>query len=322
MTYTKLILSIILLLGIGYCYNRWNDENNKDKSLIDYDLVRQYLFDEKTLGEVKKPILWIHISYDINARKWENFGSRNSYELNQPYLYLTIKSIINKCGDDFHICLIDDRSIKKILPNWTIDLSSTASPVKEHLRKLALSKILYNYGGLLVPASFVCLNSFKNYYETLREDNMLVGEFTNRNGNINTDAKFYPNTRLMACRKESATMQAFCNHLEHLNSTNYTNSYEFVDLEHTWCMDMLEKDNMILISARELGVRDDDNNTINIDRLMSNRYIQLCNNIIGLYIPADELLKRTAYNWFAYLSMEKVLTSDTLVGKYLLVSQE
>ena len=322
MAYTKLILSIIILLGIGYLYERWKREDKKDRDLIDYDLVRKYLLDENSLGEVKKPILWIHISYDINARKWENFGSRNTYNLNQPYLYLTIKSIINKCGDDFHICLIDDRSIKKLLPTWSIDLRSTANPIKEHLRKLALSKILYNYGGILVPASFVCLHSFKNYYDTLDENNMLVGEFINRNGNLDTDAPFYPNTRLMACRKESQAMLEFSNHLEYLNSTNYSGSYDFDNLENSWCMDQVSKNMVSLIKARHLGVRDEDNNIINIDRLMGDRYIQLCNSAIGLYIPSEELLKRTAYNWFAYLNMEKVLTSNTLVGKYLLISQD
>ena len=322
MAYTKLILSIIILLGIGYLYEKWNRENKKDKSLIDYDIVRKYLLDENSLGDVKKPILWIHISYDINARKWENFGSRNTYELNQPYLYLTIKSIINKCGDDFHICLIDDRSINKLLPSWSIDLRSTANPIKEHLRKLALSKILYNYGGILVPSSFVCLNSFKNYYESLDDNNMFVGEFINRNGNPNSEERFYPNTRLMACRKDSQAMLEYCNHLKYLNSTNYTNSYEFNDLDNSWCKDMINRNMVYFISSKELGVQDENNNVINIDRLMSDRYIQLCNSAIGLYIPADELLKRTAYNWFVYLTMENVLTSNTLVGKYLLLSQE
>ena len=43
--------------------------------------------------------------------------------LNADYLYLTIRSIINKCGDDFHVALIDDNSFKMVLDNWTIDLN-------------------------------------------------------------------------------------------------------------------------------------------------------------------------------------------------------
>ncbi len=93
-------------------------------------------------------------------------------------------------------------------------------------------------------------------------------------------------------------------------------------MENFWCKDMINRNMVYFISSKELGVQDENNNVINIDRLMSDRYIQLCNSAIGLYIPADELLKRTAYNWFVYLTMENVLTSNTLVGKYLLLSQE
>ena len=168
MNYNKLILSLILLFGIRYAYDKWNYSQEQDKNLVDYDIVRKYLLDEKTLGKVKKPILWIHISYSINARKWENFNSRNTYNLNQPYLYLTIKSIINHCGADFHICLIDDKAIQKLLPLWNINLQNKASPIREHLRGLALTKILYNYGGMLVPASFVCLNSLISALFTIR----------------------------------------------------------------------------------------------------------------------------------------------------------
>ena len=55
-----------------------------------------------------KPNIWIHIDYEKNSRNWKSFYSRNSRHLNQPYLHLTIKSIIRYCQDDFNICLIND----------------------------------------------------------------------------------------------------------------------------------------------------------------------------------------------------------------------
>jgi hypothetical protein len=326
MNYTKLILSIILIFGIRYIYEKWNASQKQDKDLVDYDLVRKYLLDEKTLGKIKKPILWIHISYNINARKWENFNSRNTYNLNQPYLYLTIKSIINHCGNDFHICLIDDRTIQRILPNWNVNLTDKASPIREHLRGLALTKILYNYGGLLMPASFVCLKSPISLFSQLNNNNILVGEFANKNGSPNAVAisSYSPNIRMMACRKESEAMREFSNHLEYLNSTNYTSSYDFLDLASSWCADpdRIQSGKVLVVSSKQLGVEDNDDKLICIDRLMGNKYIKLSANAIGLYIPEDELLKRTAYNWFVYLPTTEVLTSDTLIGKYLLISQK
>jgi hypothetical protein len=40
----------------------------------------------------------------------------------------------------------------------------------------------------------------------------------------------------------------------------------------------------------------------------------------SIYIPADEILKRTNYKWFARLSEKQALAADTLISKHLLVS--
>ena len=40
------------------------------------------------LTKSNKPIIWIHMVRDINARNWLSFYSRNSTKLNQPYLFI------------------------------------------------------------------------------------------------------------------------------------------------------------------------------------------------------------------------------------------
>jgi hypothetical protein len=58
-----------------------------------------------------------------------------------------------------------------------------------------------------------------------------------------------------------------------------------------------------------------------LERLMNNSFINFADDIYGVYVPADDLLKRTKYNWFVRLSPEQVLESDTIIGKQLLVAQ-
>ena len=41
---------------------------------------------------------------------------------------------------------------------------------------------------------------------------------------------------------------------------------------------------------------------------------------MGILIPADEILSRTAYSWFARMSEKEALTSNTILGNYLLIS--
>jgi hypothetical protein len=40
----------------------------------------------------------------------------------------------------------------------------------------------------------------------------------------------------------------------------------------------------------------------------------------GIYIPADEVLKRNKYQWLAYMSSEDVLNTNIVIVKYLKAS--
>ena len=111
----KQIILLALLLIIGYMYSKYNNKISKDVEKEEYDLIHKFLANDDNKMDRSKPFMWVHVEYDVNERWWKNFGSRNTTNLNQPYLYLTIRSIIEKCGDSFNICIIDDKVFNKIL---------------------------------------------------------------------------------------------------------------------------------------------------------------------------------------------------------------
>ena len=171
MDYQKYLIYIVVLVTTGILYEKYKIHNQNDEDLNQYDLVKKYLLNDSSLARKDVPILWIHASHDINARWWASFYSRNSKCVNQPYEILAIKSIIDKCGKDFKICLIDDDTFEKLLSNWTIDLNRLTGPVKTYVRELGIAQLLYVYGGFRVPPSFYC---FKNLY-SLYEDRVKDG---------------------------------------------------------------------------------------------------------------------------------------------------
>lgn len=320
MDYLKITMTLLILLGVRYIYEKLKLREEENKNLVDYDLVRKYLLNDNGLIENKKPILWVHITYDVNSREWLSFKSRNTKNLNQPYLYLTVKSIIDKCGEDFYICLIDDDTFKKLLPNWNVDLNLVSNPIKEKFRNLALAKILYNYGGLLVPNSFICFKNLLPLYQEFTKDNkMFVGEMVNRSISCSV-SDFSPNTIFMGCIQNSEEMGELVNYLERLNSKDFTAQSDFNGNENEWCKNKIIENKISLINGNILGTKDKINKPIIIDNLLSNNFLEINSQAYGLYIPADELLKRTNYNWFVYLKPNEVLESETQIGKYLLIS--
>ena len=142
------LLSVGVIFTASYFANKLKQpfETNDE-----YEMIRNYVLNDSPLYGYNRPKLWIHSQYQVNSRKWKNFGSRNSTDLNQPYLHLVIQSIINHCGDDFHICLIDDESFSKLIPSWDVDITNMAEPHKQLFRELAMMKVLYHYGGMIVP---------------------------------------------------------------------------------------------------------------------------------------------------------------------------
>ena len=76
-----------------------------------------------------------------------------------------------------------------------------------------------------------------------------------------------------------------------------------------------------MLPADLIGAKDMNGKPVTLDMLMSNNFLNLSGQVQGLYIPADEILKRTAYQWFARLSAQQALSSDTTIGKYLLIGR-
>ena len=152
---TDITLGILLVVVIGgVLYSRKNDK--KMFELHDYDdeqsrFMKKVLIDETQLAKVSKPILWVHLPFEKNARNWESFFSRTNNEINQPYIYLTIKSIIEQNATDFHICLIDDNTFGKLIPEWNIDMTLIGEIDKVKYRILGMLKLLYYYDGTNIP---------------------------------------------------------------------------------------------------------------------------------------------------------------------------
>ena len=312
----KFVLLIGILLIITLLYSVYKNKLELSDNEKDYNLVRKYLLNDTPLGQ-KKPNIWLHLEYKINSRNWDSFYSRNTNQLNQPYLYLTIKSLIDKCGDEFNICLIDDNSFTNLLSNWNIDLEFVAEPIKSKLRTLAFTKLLYNYGGMLIPPSFLCLKNLLKTFESKTENNKLfVSDLINRNVTA-IDNNLYMNNKFMGCKQFCEKMNEYSNYLQILISKDYTNESIFTGEINKWLENNMEMNEIRMLTAEELGLVNRQNKVISIEDMMSNTNMDLHVDALGIYIPSDELLMRTKYQWFCRLSPKQVLESKTMIGKYM-----
>ena len=281
-------------------------------------LIRQYLLNESPLYGFNRPKLWIHSTYEKNARQWKDFYSRNSTDLNQPYIHLTIKSIINHCGNDFNICLIDDETFSRLIPTWEINMETVPEPARAMYRELGMMKLLYLYGGVVVPNSFLCLRSLA---PLVADGSTFFAEEVNRTCNVvkkQENTCFLPGTRIMGAPKASPVIKDLVDFLEKRNSFPHFNA------EHAFLGEVQQKilslDQATVIDGSLVGVKNNKKKPILLEDLLSENFLDLDEKAYGIYIPADQVLTRPKYQWFAYLSSAEVLATNAVITKYLKAS--
>lgn len=319
--------SIIAILGIaGYIgttvKNRF-DTKEKDE----YDMIKNYLLNDSPLYGYNKPKLWIHTKYEINARKWLDFYSKNTCDLNQEYIHICIQSIIQHCSDDFHICLISDESFSKLLPSWDIQLSNVAQPFRDQYRKLAMGQILYYYGGFMVPNSFLCLkNIFPLFKNGISGNTPFVLEAINRTSNEDVSPRkmsFIPDDYFIGAMKNDPQIKSYIDYLKHnIKLPHFTEEPTFKGYNSKFFMTNISQNNFNMLDGKVIGIKNTKNKPVLIEELFEDNNIQFYSDLYGIYIDQDEILKRHKYEWFVQLSKKQVFEVNNIIVKYMKIAVE
>lgn len=320
--YYLIAIGIVAIAGVIGMNSRQTFTNNDE-----YTLIKKYLLNESPLYGFNKPKLWIHSKYEVNSRQWKSFQSRNSTDLNQPYIHLTIRTIINHCSKDFNICLIDDNSFARLIPSWDIDLASVAEPFKSHYREIGMMQLLYYYGGIVVPNSFLCMKNLKPLYDgNIKYHYGKAAPFScEKVNNAVVDVKnpqtFVPSIYFMGAKKNDETIQQLIEYLKSRNmNPHFTQEVDFTGDTSSWIHRCVNNGQINRIDGRYIGIKTTEGKPIFLENLMEEDYLAIDANAYGIYIPADEILKRTKYQWFAMVPSEEVFNTNAIIAKYLMSS--
>jgi hypothetical protein len=298
---TMLVLSIAIVSVLLY--------KQYQRSETDFDAREQYRFaQEYFIGDdnihARKPYLWIHAQGELNARSWESFGSRSSTKLNQPYLYFTIKSIADRCKESFNVFLIDDASFAKLVPGWSVKMDLLPSPLKERYRQFGLTSLLYEFGGVTVPASTLCLHDMQSLFKaSLQKSDAFTVE----------TAVDHPDPKFMGSAKKGDGIKKFRDMQGALLKKDLTAETDFMRTLATWC-----KANTHVVCGRNVGARKVCGSPVDLSELLGKNEVAFADFMCCLYLPADEILKRPKYAWFARMAVDQITMSDLMIAKYTL----
>ena len=83
---------------------------------------------------------------------------------------------------------------------------------------------------------------------------------------------------------------------------------------------MCKQGKVHIVSGRMLGTKNKCDEVIVVDDLLQSSYVSFDPELVGIYLPKDEIISRTKYKWFAYLSRSELFNCDTIAAKQLIIS--
>jgi hypothetical protein len=273
--------------------------------------INDYFFkDINHLSRSTKRKIWIHLPLERNARKWTHFGSRSSYDLNLDYIALCIKSIIDYCGQYYDIILFDDSNLSNLL-DQSVDYSKLSGELLDKYRQHSIFKLLHTYGGVVMPASMYLRKSIISMDKV---STFYVCEVPNQGEHVSLDDYIY-STKMMGSNANNPILGDFINKYSDSCLKDLTNECKYFSNQ------LLKQMDIPRLNGKIIGTRDKNNKPILLEDLMETASIELDPSHVGIYIPHDELMRRTKYNWYAHLNSEQVLETNVFISKYMLQSK-
>ena len=296
------ILFICILIITFFLYKKIRlKQTFKEKKVDEY-----FFKDINHLKESNKRKLWIHLPSDMNSR--DPYDERLTNKINSDYLLICVKSIIDKCGHDYDIILFDDSNFSSLLPDSYVDLTKISGSLRENYRYISFLNILQKYGGVFLPCSLFLKKSFLNID---KPKTFFISQLPNQ-GLSSSDDKYVYSLKIMGSNKENPILGDFINKYKDIIKKDTTNESIYFTEE------LSRKMNIPFIDPKMIGTKSKKDELILLDNLMQDQYIELYEKHVGIYIPHNELLRRTNYKWFVYLKNEDVLECQIFISKYML----
>lgn len=308
--YTLLVPLIALGIVLSSMYNGFRSRRNNKECDID-----KFISENGINPNGKTSIIWIYMTNEMYSTEWDEFGSMVKDNGVQPYISLCIKSIIEKCGSDFNVVLINDTALSRIIPDWDADMSSVSEPIKGKLRDIAVTKILYLYGGMFVPPSLLCMKSLiEPYNAATMKNTILIGEVSSKNI-MSAYVDFSPSLSFIGCEKENENMLRLTSNMEEIMTGDYTEESIFNGETSQIMTDMYNNGAISVLDAELIGLKDNDGYMVTIDRLLGSSFIPFITGIYGVYIPMNDVETRKMYRWFSLISAREIMKSKTVIGE-------
>jgi hypothetical protein len=218
-------------------------------------------------------------------------------------------------------------------------MTTTSEPMKTYVREIGLLSLLYYYGGMRVPDSFLCLKPLYPLYQSC----LGVGVEATNHSLVNSDGiapflvenvgrhttplgckaeQYSPTLEMMGVLKNSPVIKEWLNHLKEKIKDGHISEDMLITGEiRRLGIDYMQAGRAMRVDGRFVGVKDNAQNPIGIEKLLGTSYLDVTDaDLYGIWIPREDAMRRTKYRWFSIMSVEELLESSLIIAKYFKLS--
>ena len=298
--YLIIFVALFCLFNYKYMKEKWEEQMRQKKmETLDIDL---FFYKPLVFKKLHKRKVWVYIPFESNGRLWDSFSERRTTRMNLSYMNLCIKSIVDCCAEKYDIVVFSDSDFADLL-NLPVDHTKLSGALLENHRHLCLMKILYEYGGVMVPPSLYLKESIAKLDNPQQ---WYVTEMVNTE-NVSTQ-KMLPSSQLTGANAKNPELLLYIQHLEKQDRSV---------IESPFCENYFVSRQIPVLDGGLIGTKHKSGPVL-LEDLMAEQVLELTDNNIGLYMPADLLKKRLQYQWFCKMSETQVLECNCAFSYYIL----
>ena len=284
------------------------------------ELIAVNPFRNKRLLDVGSnyPVIWLY--YDtsqVNARNWSDFMGRSSRVINEPFLNLCYKTIVEKNAGTYRVEVINGLAdLAARLGGWEQlpePLRTPIADVGEKELNWIRAAVLARWGGLWLHPAVICVRGFGPL------DSGSLVAFGSDPWEERGDSEEVPSMRAIwagsAGRKELVSWEMAARERVERRSSNSE-----LRRDDVWDWKRFCGETGRVEAGPELN-RKRDGRRIEIEDLLmagqeGNYPFNISRDTVYVPIPWKDIQRRSAYGWFLRMSEEQIMESDIAV-RYL-----
>jgi hypothetical protein len=316
-TFIITMVIVVIALVLWQVVNIGNRVEGLNHPKIPQGEIRDALYDRLVRHvdlKTARPNLWIHLNTHNSLPN--SAGTMLPGAPDDVTVISKVPAIEQLCAysvmfhnaNTFNVVLVTDADLDLLLPGWNVNIRTVPEAGRRMIRDIAMLRIVYHYGGMLVPSTFAATGPFAGTLSSPSgvPDGIVLAFETPTTG-AEHDELFAPSGRFLYSRPLNPTLKQIINSLSASNGT-HAQAMAFHDKMADVMLQLQSTGKVRMLSGGTVGTQDADGRPVTLADAIDG--FPRASDSVGITIPSQVSTARK-YGWLAKDTPRNILAGST-----------